>query len=83
MSLGKPVIASDMGSIREIITDRTGYIFKPGDDNQLSYLMEKFIKDKNLADKMRGSVLKQFNNNFTLERFNENMYKTFLDISNF
>ena len=83
MSLGKPVIASDMGSIREIITEKTGYIFKPGDDNELSYLMERFIKDKNLADKMRDSVLKQFNNNFTLERFNENMYKAFLDISSF
>lgn len=47
---GKPVIASRIGSLAEIVIDNeTGLLFEPRNAYDLSQCMRKFIEDKNLS----------------------------------
>ena len=49
MALGKPVIGSDLGGIREIIDDhKTGILFPPGDSKKLADSIKNLIVNKEL-----------------------------------
>lgn len=51
---GLPVIASKLGSITEHIDEgKTGFLFEPGNAEQLSKIIYKLINDKNKIDSMR------------------------------
>ncbi len=56
MSLSKPVIATGVGGIKELILHgQSGYHFEPGDEEALANQLEILIKDQALRDHM-GSV---------------------------
>ena len=64
--LGKPVIASRVGGIPEIIADgETGLLVEPEDSRGLADAMVLLLDDAQLADRMgtagRNAVLKKFN----------------------
>lgn len=49
MACGIPVIASDLGGNKELVRDGvTGYLFRPGDCEDLASKIRNFIDDKNL-----------------------------------
>lgn len=53
MLLGMPVIASDAGGIRSVISDNEGYIFERGNIKELSLLIEKvFLLEENKEDEL-------------------------------
>ena len=51
--LGKPVIASRVGGIPEIVTDgETGLLVEPGDESALAEAMARLLDDEALAERM-------------------------------
>jgi glycosyltransferase involved in cell wall biosynthesis len=51
--LGKPVIASRVGGIPEIVTDgETGLLVEPGDESSLAEAMARLLDDARLAERM-------------------------------
>jgi glycosyltransferase involved in cell wall biosynthesis len=51
--LGKPVIASRVGGIPEIVTDgETGLLVEPGDESSLAEAMARLLDDDQLAERM-------------------------------
>lgn len=75
---GKPVIASDLGALKEIVLEgKTGLIFKNQDSNDLADKIKNMLSDKNLLLKMSKNAKK-----FT-EKFNqEDYYKKLEEIYN-
>lgn len=54
LKLGVPVIASKIGGITELITDDNGYLFTPGDVNDLTKKMALFIEKPFRAAKVKN-----------------------------
>jgi len=53
MALGKPVIASDVGGIPEMMEDgETGYLFPSEDSAELARLIKRLERDRELAQRM-------------------------------
>ncbi|HKQ33642.1 MAG TPA: glycosyltransferase, partial [Thermodesulfobacteriota bacterium] len=53
MAAGKPVIASDIGGVNELIRDgETGYLVPPGDTHALARSINTLISDPALARRM-------------------------------
>ena len=56
LAQGKPVLASRLGALADIIQDGTnGYLFEPGNDSQLAKLISAFAANPELIEK--GSIL--------------------------
>ena len=56
---GKPVIASDIGCIPELVDDNyTGYLFKPGDLDDLLEKIKKLSGDKGSVIRLGGNARK-------------------------
>jgi glycosyltransferase involved in cell wall biosynthesis len=73
MSIGKPVIASNIGGLQEIVKDRqTGLLFEPGNAKQLAELMQFIIDDPNFAkavgDNARSYVIENHSLNIWVEK---------------
>ena len=66
---GKPVVASRLGGLMDLVVDGvTGYLFEPGDVEQLAKYILSLINDSNRAEGM-GLIGKQFvKENFTIEK---------------
>lgn len=79
-SLGKPVIASNIGGIPEIVLhDKTGYIFEPKNVNELSDI----LKAANHLDDKSYTQLSQNSIKFAQENFSsENFYNKINDVYN-
>ncbi|MBS4033273.1 MAG: glycosyltransferase family 4 protein [Ignavibacterium sp.] len=68
MSFGKPVIASHLGALAEYIKDnQNGFLFEPGNVDQLKKILEKVINDPDLIKKT-GQNAFQFAQDFTFEK---------------
>jgi glycosyltransferase involved in cell wall biosynthesis len=53
MACGKPVIASRIGGLGEIVEDgATGYLFKPGDSGDLRIKIQRLLENPTLREKM-------------------------------
>lgn len=66
MSNGKPVIATNVGGIPELIRDNvSGYLINPGDTRRLENCMKTFINNKKLIDEMGAKSLEIIDSGFT------------------
>ncbi len=79
--LERPVVASRVGGIPEIVSDgKTGLLFKPGDEGSLSNALIKLLDDAGLADAMgkagREAVMKKFNYSGYFESYYEMVKET-------
>lgn len=71
-SMGKPVIATTVNVLPEMVTDgHNGFLFNPGDDLALATLMEKFLNNKNLEEKMGKNARTFAENNLAIPVFLE------------
>ena len=53
MSFRKPVIGTNVGGIKvQILNEKTGFLFEPGDYNFLSVLLLFLLKNREIAEKM-------------------------------
>ena len=72
-ALGKPVIASKVGGIPELITDgRNGFLFKVGDSNELAEKLRTLLNNKELAIEMGRRGRDLVGENFSNEKYLEN-----------
>ena len=76
MSLGKTVIASNLAGIPEQIDDKkSGFLFNPGNYEQLSEIIYLIIENKINLDLIKKNALNRYNNNFTSEASVSNYIK--------
>ena len=67
--LGKPVVASAVGGVPELIEDgRTGLLVPPGDPTALSQALVRVLKDDGLAKRLGRSALQEVAKSRTWER---------------
>ena len=83
MSLGKAVIASDFGGIREQLEDgESGFLVQPGDAEALAEKISLLTEDRSLLKKIGENARRRFSENFTreiaLQRYGE-LYSELLE----
>lgn len=76
MALGKPVIASRVGGIPELVKDgETGFLTEPTDSEQLAEKLRVLLADKALAIEMGGRARQMVAEQFSNQRYLENYLK--------
>jgi glycosyltransferase involved in cell wall biosynthesis len=66
---GTPVIASNIGSVTELVDcGRTGFLFKPGNVQDLVVKVESFLIDAINSSQMRQEARLEFENRYTAEK---------------
>lgn len=60
MALGKVVIASNIGGLRELINDGVdGFLFEPGNEEHLARVIATIFRDKRLRDRVGMNAMKK------------------------
>jgi len=59
MASGKPVVATNVGGIPEIVNDKIGILVNPEDSVGLAEALNKILKDKKLQEKMSKAAREQ------------------------
>ena len=62
MALGKPIVASKVGGIPDLVKDgQNGFLVKPGDASDLSFGIKKLLDDKRMREEMgkKGRAMAQ------------------------
>ena len=74
MQFGIPVISTKEGAIPEIIdNDKTGFIVEKNSPDQIAEKLEVLIKNSDLRNKMGKAGRKKFIENYTIDKFEENL----------
>jgi glycosyltransferase involved in cell wall biosynthesis len=67
-ALGKPVVASKIGGLPEMVTDgETGLLFDPGSQEGLNEALSRLVKDPGLAEEMGRKARKRVEREFDSE----------------
>jgi glycosyltransferase involved in cell wall biosynthesis len=86
MAHGKPVVASRVGGIPEIVVDGvTGFTFEPADVAALCALIDRLMSNQELRAEMGTRARQRAVKDFSLEQHNENLmniYTSLLSSSN-
>ena len=61
LACGKPVIGSNIGGIKEIITDNVGLLIDPNDSKDLANAIDKILQDKELMEKFKSNARNRAN----------------------
>ncbi|MFC2112207.1 glycosyltransferase family 4 protein [Bacteroidota bacterium] len=78
MQFGIPVIASDVGAIRDILEHQeTGLVFEPGNKKQLMDNIMLLISDPKLKDSIGKKAADRFHDFYTVDHFKAGMKKIF------
>ena len=81
MSLGKPIVASKVGGIPEIVQQhKTGLLVKPADVEDLSQGILALAKDPEKRIRMGKAGKKRLETHFTLQRMMERLYGLYSDV---
>lgn len=56
LACGKPVIGSNIGGIKEIITEDVGLLINPNDKEDLANAIDKILTDKDLRNKFKSNA---------------------------
>jgi teichuronic acid biosynthesis glycosyltransferase TuaC len=56
LACGRPVVASRVGSVPELLNDQNGFMAEPGDEESLAGALKKGLSAKWNAEHIRGSV---------------------------
>lgn len=81
MRAGLPVLASDVGGVRESVADgETGFLAPRGDEQAVKEKLKKIISDPSLREKMGKAGRKRFVEEFTLEAMLAKTRAVYLDV---
>jgi len=78
MSCGLPVIASDVGGIREAINNECGILVKRGDQQEIKYALERLLRNPSLIKEMGRNAKERLEKEFSLDKMlrkTEQVYK--------
>ncbi len=62
MASRRPIIASDLPSIRDVLDEKSAVFFEPGNANHLAKGIEKIIESENLAQALSARVFEKVQN---------------------
>ncbi len=65
MRAGLPVIASDVGGVREAVTASTGFVVKPGDDGDFAEKLGALVQSPELRGRLGRAARISYERNFT------------------
>ena len=75
---GKPVVASEVGGLRDLVKDReTGLLFKPGDVKRLAECISCILNDEKMAKEMGLKSRNLVEENFAIEKVIEKLEKLY------
>jgi glycosyltransferase involved in cell wall biosynthesis len=78
MRVGMPVIATDVGGVREEVTDGiNGFIVKPDDDRMLAEKLKFLLKYPDKLEKMGRNGYRSFEEKFTLNKMRDEYSRLF------
>ncbi|HAM36797.1 MAG TPA: hypothetical protein DEB40_13295 [Elusimicrobia bacterium] len=70
MAAGRPVVASGVGCLPDLVEDgKTGFLVPPGDAQALAAALAGFISEPALADRLGAAARERFEKRFCLARF--------------
>jgi len=78
MSCGLPIIASDVGGIREVINNDCGILVKRGDKQGIKDALERLLKNPSLIKEMGKNARERLEKEFSLDKMlreTEQVYK--------
>jgi glycosyltransferase involved in cell wall biosynthesis len=81
MSHGLPIIASDVGGIPELLSDDSGILVPPGDDEALAQAMERLASDPDLRARMGRAARERYVNLFSPEAVLPVLRSTYLRVA--
>jgi glycosyltransferase involved in cell wall biosynthesis len=85
-ALGKPVVATDVNGVKEIITDgKTGFLVPAKSPEKLAEALRKVIEGKELAHRLGAALKEDIQERFSLARMVsdvQNLYLSLLDEKN-
>ena len=82
MVLSKPVIASKIDGVTEVVTNNVNaLLFNPGDDGELSETIQRLIYDRNFSDKLGANARKHVVNHFSIEKIVQKTTELYFDLS--
>lgn len=78
MASGKPVVASRVGGIVEIIDDgKDGFLFDPGDSAALAHLIENLLADESLRQRIGNAARQTTVNHWDIQKRKEELNAVF------
>lgn len=84
MSCGKPLVATKVGCIPEIVKDmETGYLVDPGDHEAMAQRIYDLLVDKSMRNRMGDKARRHIEEKFTLKQFGahtEQAYQKIMEI---
>lgn len=81
MAMGKPVVATSVGGIPEIVTNNvTGILHRHGDSKELAVALLRLIENPEEARRMGSTAREYVLQNFSRQRFGDEIAKTYLDV---
>ncbi|WP_026896982.1 glycosyltransferase family 4 protein [Daejeonella oryzae] len=82
MSIGKPLIASTVGGIPEMVIDnKTGLLFDINSPDRLIYHLEKLIKNEHFRFKLGEAAKNRFDDCFSPDSMNKKLEIEFLELA--
>ncbi|MBA5763775.1 glycosyltransferase family 4 protein [Vibrio sp. 404] len=78
---GTPVLASNAGSLVDMVTDKTGWVFEQEQPDSLLNLTTRLLNDKLYKDIERSDCIAHFNQYFHEDVMNENYYHSFIELN--
>lgn len=81
MSAGRPVIATGVGGLPDLVAhEQTGLLVPPNDPEALAEAMARFLEEPGLAADMGAAGLRRFRERFGLARFGDETEKLYAEI---
>jgi glycosyltransferase involved in cell wall biosynthesis len=81
MAMGKPVVASGLGALTDLVVDGvTGLIFKPNDPQALASALEKLLKNDVMRINMGNAGKNRIDSEFTVSRMTEHFMMTYAEM---
>lgn len=78
--VGKSAICSDVGDVRDIIDDNTGFLVDPNSPQDIYEKMEQAYSKRSLLDDMGSRLNRSVIDNYTIEKFCLRYYDAYLKI---
>ena len=81
-ALGKPIVATDIDGVREVVRDgETALLVPPGDPGRLAEAVIRLLEDPELAAELGGRARAEVPGRFTLSGMIEAVERLYLDLA--